>query len=287
MKKGIILAGGSGTRLGPITKSISKQLLPVYDKPLIYYPLCTLIEAGVSQILIITNENNLDQFVNLLGDGNKFGLQISYEVQNKPNGIAEAFLIGENFIKNDDVILILGDNIFNGIDFKKIFNLSRSSKFDSIIFSYFVDDPERYGVIKFNNNSILKLIEKPKKFISNYAITGLYFFDKNVVKIAKKLKPSKRNELEIIDVIKYYYNKKKLVNIPLKTGMAWLDAGTPKSLLQASQLVQTLQERQRYPIGSPELTAYKKKLITRKHVVKLINSYKDSEYKNTILNFIK
>ena len=286
MKKGIILAGGDGTRLGPITTSVSKQLLPVYDKPLIYYPLTTLIDANVNEILIITKKNNLTQFFDLLGDGRQFGIKIKYEIQNRPNGIAEAFIIGEKFIKKDNVILILGDNIFSGIDFSFANKISNIKNFGSIIFSYFVDDPERYGVIKYNNNAIIKIKEKPKKFISSNAITGLYFFDNNVVKFAKKLKPSKRNELEIIDIINKYLKISKLKHVPMKTGAAWLDAGNPKSLLQASQWVQTIQDRQKYLIGSPELSALKKKLITKKQYINLIKNYKDSNYKNELLNFV-
>ncbi len=286
MKKGIILAGGDGTRLGPITASVSKQLLPVYDKPLIYYPLTTLIDANVNEILIITKKNNLTQFFDLLGDGSQFGIKIKYEIQNRPNGIAEAFMIGEKFIKKDNVILILGDNIFSGIDFSFANKISNIKNFGSIIFSYFVDDPERYGVIKYNNNAIIKIKEKPIKFISNNAITGLYFFDNNVVKFAKKLKPSKRNELEIIDIINKYLKINKLKHVPMKTGAAWLDAGNPKSLLQASQWVQTIQDRQKYLIGSPELSAFKKKLITKKQYINLIKNYKDSNYKNELLNFV-
>ena len=286
MKKGIILAGGDGTRLGPITTSVSKQLLPVYDKPLIYYPLTTLIDANVNEILIITKKNNLTQFFDLLGDGSQFGIKIKYEIQNRPNGIAEAFIIGEKFIKKDNVILILGDNIFSGIDFSFANKISNIKNFGSIIFSYFVDDPERYGVIKYNNNAIIKIKEKPIKFISSNAITGLYFFDNNVVKFAKKLKPSKRNELEIIDIINKYLKISKLKHVPMKTGAAWLDAGNPKSLLQASQWVQTIQDRQKYLIGSPELSALKKKLITKKQYINLIKNYKDSNYKSELLNFV-
>ena len=284
MKKGIILAGGHGSRLGPLTKVLSKQLLPVYDKPLIYYPLSTLIESGINDILIITKSEFLKQFSELLGDGSHLGIKIQYKVQNNPNGIAEAFLIGEKFINNQSVALILGDNIFHGINFLKAKKVYNKNNFGSLIFPYIVENPERYGVVKIINNKVTKLVEKPKKFISNLAITGIYFFDNNVIKYAKSALPSKRGELEIIDIIKQYKIINKLHIAKLDIGSAWLDAGNPDSLLQASQLIQTIQKRQKYPIGSPEISAFNQKYIKKNKLIKNINDLKLSSYKNLLLN---
>ena len=287
MKKGIILAGGHGSRLGPLTRVLSKQLLPVYDKPLIFYPLSTLIELGIRDILIITKSEFLKQFSELIGDGSNYGVKIAYKIQNEPNGIAEAFLIGEKFINNNPITLVLGDNIFYGINFSNFKKIAQKKNFGSIICSYSVDNPERYGVIKITNKKIIKIEEKPKKFLSNLAITGLYLFDNNVVNFAKSIQPSKRGELEIVDLIKKYKNINKLHYVNLGPGSAWLDAGSPDSLLQASQLIQTIQKRQKYPIGSPELTSLKEKIIKKKFLLKQINSLPTSSYKNLLLNTLK
>ena len=286
MLKGIILAGGYGTRLDPITKAISKQLIPIYDKPLIYYPLSTMIEAGIKDILIITRPDNKESFQSLLGNGENFGINISYTVQHKPAGIAQAFILGKQFIKNSNVMLILGDNIFYGIDFEKINEKIKTKNFGSIIFSFFVENPERYGVVKYSKNKILKIVEKPKKFISNHAITGIYYFDKNIINYSKIIKPSNRNELEIIDIINIYKKNKKLDLVKLEKGSIWLDAGESISLLQASQLVQTIQERQRLLIGSPEIASLSRDNISLTNLKKIVNSYPDSTYKKNLLKFL-
>lgn len=287
MKKGIILAGGFGSRLDPITRSVSKQLIPVYDKPLIYYPLTTMIEAGIKNILIITRSDNQKSFIDLLGNGERFGIKITYAKQAKPSGIAEAFKIGNKFIGTDSVMLILGDNIFYGIDFSLIKKITRNNNFGSIIFSYFVENPERYGVVKYENKKIIQIAEKPKKYISNLAVTGIYYFDNKVINYVKNIKPSKRKELEIIDIIKIYKNKNKLKLINLEKGSIWLDAGDSKSLLQASQLVQTIQDRQRLLIGSPEIAAMKMKNISLKELSKIIKNYPHSTYKSNLIDYIK
>jgi glucose-1-phosphate thymidylyltransferase len=273
--KGIILAGGFGTRLYPTTKGISKQLLPIFDKPLIYYSLCTLMEANIKDIICITTPEYKQNFVNLLGDGSSFGIKLTFLTQEKPTGIAQAFILSEKYIKDENVCLILGDNIFYGYDFKKL-NLKKID--GAYIFTYEVPDPQRYGVLEVKNNKIFSIREKPKKPKSFKAITGIYFFDKSVVNITKKLKPSKRNELEITDVIKTYLKQKKLKYYQLGNGSVWLDAGTSTSLLQASQFVQTIQERQNIQIGSPEQISLINKWITKtefKKTVKLLpkNSY--------------
>jgi|TARA_B100001964_G_scaffold240048_2_gene308986 glucose-1-phosphate thymidylyltransferase len=283
--KGIILAGGTGSRLSPLTISVSKQLLPVFDKPMIYYPLSTLIEAGIKDILIITTRESQKQFISLLGDGSEFGINLQYQFQEKPNGIAESFIIGEKFIGKDSVVLILGDNIFGNINFDNISNILRNKNFGSIIFSIIVDQPERYGVIKFKNKKIISITEKPNKYISNNAITGLYYFDNNVINISKKLSFSKRNELEIVDILNIYLKKKKLNHNILGKGNFWLDAGTPRSLLQSSQLIQTIQDRQRYLIGSPEVAAFNNGFITLSTLKKKIEKLNNSAYKDSLINF--
>ena len=283
--KGIILSGGSGTRLYPMTKVVSKQLLPIYDKPMIYYPLSTLMELKIKEILIIVKRENLKVFKTLLGDGSHLGINIKFMIQNNPNGIAEAFKIGKEFIHNDSVCLILGDNIFHGISYKDIFPNGLNNFGGGKILLYKVPDPQRYGVAKFNTKAkIQKIIEKPKKFISNYAVTGIYFYDNEVTKIAENLKPSKRNELEITDVNNAYINKKKLDYYKIKRGAVWLDAGTEKSLLQASIYIQTLQERQNTQISCPEIIAFENNWISKK---KLINSAEkiSNSYSNFIKNF--
>lgn len=250
--KGIILAGGSGTRLHPITLAVSKQLVPVYDKPMIYYPLSTLMSAGIREILIISTPNDLPLFERLLGDGSQLGCSFSYAVQPEPKGLAQAFLIGESFIGKDAVTLILGDNIFYGTGLQTILQNSTNPN-GGIIFAYKVQDPERYGVVSFDvSGKVIALDEKPKKPISNYAVPGIYFYDNQAVSIAKQTKPSPRGELEITDVNKMYLEQGKLKVQVLDSGTAWLDTGTFTSLMQAAQFVQVLQERQGIRIGAIE-----------------------------------
>tara|TARA_Y200000002_G_scaffold344665_1_gene318020 strand:- start:698 stop:1561 length:864 start_codon:yes stop_codon:yes gene_type:complete len=276
--KGIILSGGSGSRLYPLTLATSKQLLSVYDKPMIYYPLCTLMSANIKDILLITTKVDKKNFQKLLGNGSQWGISISYKIQDKPNGIAEAFIIGKDFIGEDHVALILGDNIFNGIDF----SIEEIQQFENQngakVFVYEVPDPERYGVAEIKNGNVTSIVEKPKKPKSNFAITGLYFYDNNVIKYALSLKPSKRNELEISDINKIYLSKKKLSVKKLGKGVVWLDAGTFISLLQSSQYIQTLQDRQNTLIGSPEEIAYLNNFIQKKDLKKIIIKYSKNAY---------
>ncbi|MBV21971.1 MAG: glucose-1-phosphate thymidylyltransferase [Parcubacteria group bacterium] len=283
--KGIILAGGVGTRLGPITTSYSKQLVPIYDKPLIYYPLSSLMELNIKDILIITTENQLENFKRLLKNGSQWGVNINYAVQNFPKGIAEAFIIGENFIKNSNVALILGDNIFYGQDLN---NEISSNKFQNggLIFLNKVVNPSDYGVAIIKNNKIKHIKEKPKIQKSNLAVTGLYLYDKNVSKIAKKLKPSKRNELEITDLNNFYNKEYKLNYIELNSSTVWFDAGTTNSLLQASQYIQAIQERNNLLVGSPEETSYRKKYITKNEFKKLIKSMPNNSYSLSLKRYL-
>ena len=283
--KGIILSGGHGSRLYPATASVSKQLIPIFDKPLIYYPLCTLIYAGIDEILCITSIEDNNSFKKLLGNGNSIGLKIQYAIQKKPNGIAESFLIAENFIANDNVALILGDNIFYGIENEPTLNFS-NFKTGARIFAYQVPDPSRYGVIEFNNKNIISIEEKPRKPKSKLAVTGLYFYDNNVINIAKNIKPSKRKELEITDVNNSYINMKSLEFTKLKNNVVWLDAGTPTSLLQASQFVQTIQERQQINICCPEEAAFKKGLISLNQLKNIAGSYPNNSYGNYLKNLV-
>ena len=283
--KGIILAGGSGTRLSPLTIHMSKQLLPVFDKPLIYYPLYTLMSANIRDVLIITAPQEINNFIKLLGNGERFGIKISYKVQKKPNGIAEAFIIGKKFIKKDPICLILGDNIFFGIDLINSLPLNKKDFQGAKIFAFKVPNPSRYGVVKLNKkNQPVSIEEKPKKPKSNLAVTGLYIYDNDIVNIASKIKPSKRNELEITDINDYYLKNKKLDVEILRTGSVWLDAGTTTSLLQASQFVQTIQERQNLLISSPEELAFAKKWITKKTLNKFFSKNNNNEYAKYIKN---
>lgn len=285
--KGIILSGGSGTRLHPITQCISKQMLPIYDKPMIYYPLSTLMEAGIKDILIISTPRDLPGFKSLLGDGSKWGVSFSYSEQPSPDGLAQAFIIGENFIGKDKCCLILGDNIFHGSGFGDTLKKVVEKLDGATVFGYYVNDPERYGVAEFNHDGkVISIEEKPKQPKSNYAVTGLYFYDNDVVEIAKNLKPSARGELEITDVNKIYLNNGKLNLVKLETGFAWLDTGTHKSLLDASMYFSVLEERQGLKIACPEEIAWKEGFITSEQLEKLAMETIKSGYGQYLLKII-
>lgn len=276
--KGIILAGGSGTRLWPITKGISKQLMPIYDKPMVYYPITTLMSAGIKDILIITTPEDQAQFQRLLGDGTQWGIKLSYEVQPSPDGLAQAFIIGEKFIGNDKVALVLGDNIFHG------HKLSESLKTcvdpdGGIVFAYEVSDPERYGVVEFDSdNKAVSIEEKPAQPKSNFAVVGLYFYDNDVIEIAKSVKPSDRGEIEITSVNEEYLKRGKLAVTTLNQGDVWLDTGTIDSMTDASDYVRVLQTRTGQIIGSPEGVAYEEGFITKEQITKLAEPLKKSGY---------
>ncbi len=277
--KGIILAGGSGTRLYPITKSISKQIIPVYDKPMIYYPLSVLMLAGIREILIISTPNDLHLYQELLGDGNHLGIDISYAMQPSPDGLAQAFLIGEDFIGDDTACLILGDNIYYGHGFEKTLTEAASLRDGALVFGYYVHDPERYGVVDFDpTGKVLSLEEKPNKPRSNYAVTGLYFYSNDVIEKAKKLKPSARGELEITDLNRLFLEEDRLQVKLMGRGMAWLDTGTPESLLQAASYIYTIEQRQGLKISCIEEIAYKKKFINRAQLIELAEGLKKSLY---------
>ena len=282
--KSIILAGGSGTRLYPITKSISKQLLPVYDKPMIYYPLSTIMLAGIREILIISNPEYIDLYKQLLNDGSHLGLKIEYKVQEKPKGIAEAFIVGKEFIGNDNVCLILGDNIFHGQGFSGMLQRAASLKEGAVIFGYYVKDPKRYGVVEFDeNNNVVSIEEKPEKPKSHYAVPGLYFYDNNVVEIAKNLTPSARGELEITDVNKEYLKRGKLKVELFGRGFAWLDTGTYDSLLEASNYVETIQKRQGFYISCIEEIAYTNGWISKEQLITIAKEMEKVEYGKYLL----
>ena len=276
--KGIILAGGHGTRLSPLTKVINKQLLPLYDKPIIFYPLSVLMLAGIKDILIITNPHEYKNFRKILGNGSNFGIKIQYIEQKKPNGLPEAFIVGEQFIKNKSVVLILGDNFFYGQDFTKNFSKSLELKEGSTIFTYPVSNPQDYGVVEFENEKIKNIMEKPKKTNSNLAITGLYLFDKNVINFSKQLKPSKRKELEIVDLFKKYLKRKKLKVEFIGRGNAWLDTGSIDSLYKASQFVASIESRQGLKIACLEEIALNNKWISKSTVQQQIKFYGKCNY---------
>lgn len=293
--KGIILAGGSGTRLAPLTNIISKQLLPVYDKPMICYPLSSLMSIGITEILIISTPQDTPNIEKFLGDGSDYGIKLSYKVQDNPKGIAEAFIIGKEFIGDDNVCLILGDNIFYGSEISRL-NLQdkidqlESKKIGGFVFAYHVRDPERFGVVDFDPNDeylATSIEEKPLKPKSNWAVTGIYLFDNNVVKIAENLKPSERGELEITDVNNAYLAQNRLGVVKLRRGFAWLDAGTPDSLLEASQFIHTVEKRQGLKIACLEEMALRKKFIDQEKFTSLISKYKKgSPYRDYLEQFI-
>lgn len=288
--KGIILAGGDGTRLYPLTKGISKQLLPVYDKPMIYYPLSVLMLAGIQDILIISTPKDLPNFKKLFGDGSQIGLKLSYKEQPSPDGLAQAFIIGEDFIENDDVCLVLGDNIFFGYGFSKILQNARKniSEGKSTIFSYYVNDPERYGVAEFDNvGNVTSINEKPKNPASNYAVVGLYFYTNDVVQIAKKVTPSPRGELEITSINQSYLKQKCLKVEILGRGFTWLDTGTHDSLMEAGQFIETIEKRQGLKVACLEEIAYKMKYIDANKLKMLAEPLKKNAYGQYLINLIK
>ena len=286
IKKGIILAGGTGSRLSPLTKIINKQLLPLYDKPLIFYPLSILMLAGIKDILIITNPNEDINFKKILKNGSGFGIKIQYLTQQKPNGLPEAFIIGEKFIKKQNVALILGDNFFYGQGFTKRLKKHIKKKVGSTIFTYQVNNPQDYGVVEIKNNKILNIKEKPKKSKSNLAITGLYFFDKNVVNFSKKLKPSKRKELEIVDLLKQYLRIKKLKAEFMGRGSAWLDTGNVESLFETSQFISNIEKRQGLKIACLEEIALNNKWISKSIINKQIEFYGNCDYSKYLKKLI-
>ncbi|MFC2111775.1 glucose-1-phosphate thymidylyltransferase RfbA [Bacteroidota bacterium] len=283
--KGIILAGGSGTRLYPLTKTISKQILPVYDKPMIYYPLSVLMLSGIREILIISTPQDIHLYSDMLGDGSQLGLSISYEVQPSPDGLAQAFIIGEKFVGDDTACLILGDNIFYGHGFGKVLLDTSETKDGAVVFGYYVTDPHRYGVVEFDNaGNVLSLEEKPKEPKSNYAVTGLYFYSNDVIEKAKSLKPSARGELEITDLNRIFLEEGRLKVRIMGRGMAWLDTGTHDSLLQAANYIHTIEERQGLKVSCIEEIAFKRGYINKEQLIRLAEPLIKNQYGQYLMN---